>query len=990
MDGLLNPVSTISYKDAGEARENLLVEVAQSDSRVQKPAANSRSLVASSTPQDILEVLRNTPNHDSLMSALKLLSDENATFKVTDPSPLAAQIIHVLVSDVIPNYWHILGESRAAQHRKTHSSKTVDWDILVPLRSVPGLSAILLRLKELIQTCKEHKNKVGGPDVPANLDILLQLVTAILTEDDSVLKIWDTLGPTTPKQKALRHEFLGLFGSGKLLGICAEAEDIVNDGGKSTPRNFWIANGALYSEWLGSSITRWAKSLPVDSSDAWKCCGELLSKAFRLGNPEKVLREIVSSLLLQTDDKWFSFSSLIDSLPSLEQKNLLQTLLKLISKDYFSATVTSEDDSEWWKANAYPVSGAANLISRVISTEQRKEYIIDWLTGSSGAGIGDGIAIRRAVVVSISNSKNDLETVLEKSLQQFGDQLYIRHTPTLQQEVHAQVLLLSAGYIHRRAPLRLAILMRSGVHLNAVSNRLAASSPRARFLGMVVGEALSSLVDKADNKMDFKVDEMSTAEAKWFKSLVFVQDTIGSLDALKSKAIAETPKRKDKPKGSKGNPIPKPNVNRGTSKIVSIEEIEDDEEEGEESDDDGLVPYAKPDSDAEDSDEDPTLINRNKPTAPVYVRDLITYFRDIEDYDKQKLALATAPSLIRRKANFGTEVSSHAEELATLLVGLQDKYDMEDFADMRLQGMIAILVSQPQKMGPWFSKTFFDGDYSLSQRASVLTTIGLGARELGGFGSADTAIGKQSESFASKALPEKMQALYAPQAKQALSALESLSTDMTRTMIAPMATSLADRLTGPDILKVRTFSSRLEVESRRKKPVTNTLAALVSNSFFFPLTGRFFIHLKAYGSSRANVVFQPHLLSLFIKTLSLLLHFSGPSTLSLPQMTSEFWDLLLSLRMQAVGDIIVVESILFAFMTILEMNEDKRRLVEVHGRQLLETQQWVEGIFSRTGSGGSEEDMRIRTLAAAALVRIGECVEKYQALLMGDLASFRG
>jgi len=89
-----------------------------------------------------------------------------------------------------------------------------------------------------------------------------------------------------------------------------------------------------------------------------------------------------------------------------------------------------------------------------------------------------------------------------------------------------------------------------------------------------------------------------------------------------------------------------------------------------------------------------------------------------------------------------------------------------------------------------------------------------------------------------------------------------------------------------------------------------------------------------------------------------------------------------------VGDIVVMEGLLFSFMTILELNEDKRQLVEAHGRQMLETQEWVEGVFGRVGSGGSEEDERVRMLAAGVLVRIREVVEKYQALLMGDLTSF--
>jgi len=105
-------------------------------------------------------------------------------------------------------------------------------------------------------------------------------------------------------------------------------------------------------------------------------------------------------------------------------------------------------------------------------------------------------------------------------------------------------------------------------------------------------------------------------------------------------------------------------------------------------------------------------------------------------------------------------------------------------------------------------------------------------------------------------------------------------------------------------------------------------------------------------------------------------------------MTAEFWDLLLTLRARSIGDVSVLEALLFGFLTLLEVNEDKRSLVEAHGRHLLETQEWIEGVFGRVGAGGSEEDDRIRLLAAGCAVRIKEVVEKYQALLMGDFATF--
>ena len=105
-------------------------------------------------------------------------------------------------------------------------------------------------------------------------------------------------------------------------------------------------------------------------------------------------------------------------------------------------------------------------------------------------------------------------------------------------------------------------------------------------------------------------------------------------------------------------------------------------------------------------------------------------------------------------------------------------------------------------------------------------------------------------------------------------------------------------------------------------------------------------------------------------------------------MTSEYWELLLSLRTKSIGDIAVLEGVLFGFLTIMEVNEEKRGLVEEHGGKILETQEWVEGVFGRLGSGADGEGKRVRMLAAGVLVRIREVVEKYQALLMGDLARF--
>lgn len=534
---------------------------------------------------------------------------------------------------------------------------------------------------------------------------------------------------------------------------------------------------------------------------------------------------------------------------------------------------------------------------------------------------------------------------------------------------------MAAGHVSRISKLKLAMSIRSGPYLNAVSNHLSATTPRIRFLGMIVGEAISGLIEKEDKAMKFKIDELETPEALWYKSLVNIQDLCGSLEVLRNPVKTTTPTKNKATKAS-----PKIKAQQARSKIISIEEIEDDEEPP-----DNVVPYPKLDSDPEDSDEDATLVVRDKPRAPVYIRDLIAYLRDTESYDKQKLGLTTASNLIRRKTTFGTEVTAHAIELASLLVGLQNKYSIPDFQDHRLQSMLAIVLADPMTMAPWFITTFFNGDYSVSQRASILTVLSLSARELAGLFDQDksiTTVPPPASPFPSKTLPPRMHAIYAspPDTSQ----IDALSTSLYQSMVAPLAASAADKVTGPNILKVRTFSSRLSVESRRSKPKANILQKYIADSYFLPLTARFNAHLHSYGRNSSHVLFSSILLTSLLKTLSLIYHAAGPTTPTLPTLTSEFWELVIAVQYRALEDREIGQAVLIAYLTILDVNSerDTRSFVEAFGKRLNETQRWCNAYFEGLGRGSAEDD-RLRSLAAAVLVKIGEVVEGYQALLIG-------
>lgn len=162
-----------------------------------------------------------------------------------------------------------------------------------------------------------------------------------------------------------------------------------------------------------------------------------------------------------------------------------------------------------------------------------------------------------------------------------------------------------------------------------MSNRIGASSPRARFLGIVVGMAISELVDKPENRMKFELDNAEASEAKWFQGLTHVEDELGNLRDLEQAVRGQNKDNEAKiihelasgPRKYK-NLLSQKDLKGSNARIIEIIgpkiiEIEDGSE------DDDLVPYAKPDSDPEDDYDDPTMIQRNKPMAPVSVTYLL-------------------------------------------------------------------------------------------------------------------------------------------------------------------------------------------------------------------------------------------------------------------------------------------------------------------------------------------------------------------------------
>ncbi|KAF4998463.1 hypothetical protein FGRMN_3152 [Fusarium graminum] len=987
MDDLLTPVSTTYLKPRNDP-EPLFTEVKTTASQ-EKP----KEIGVITTVDDAIDALRNQPDYDSLISVLQFLGSHrtaSAGFSFSEPSPKNASVIHLLITEIAPNYWTLLLEGNIDGDVHDEATLPPDADLFLScLRSLTGLNAVITQIRGLVQEVRLGGKEQRRTDLSLNIGILLSVLSGILGADGAIPAIWNESTralANTALQRIQSQKLSSILTNGQIVSISAEALEII---GRDRIRDDiqWLGDGLQYSTWIGNSIVSWIVSSP--DADGMVFSSDLFQKSLSLQHSENLIKIAIDRLLLSKERSVLTFTQLAFSQPR-SSKRIINILLRHLAQKHLK-DLTLDDAPPDAK-----VSAVAGLVKElVLSDVTRRDILINWCASSSGAGLGDGIGIRRAVVAALSQDRDAITAVLEKCLTQFGDELYIRHSAILQQDVHTQVLLLAAGYVHRISPIKLTLLMRVGTYMTTISNRIGSTQSRAQFLGLVVGESLSALVDDGKKRLDFKMEQTQTEEAQQLKSLTKVSDTISSIDPILSNPETETmpQKRKsatlNKTAQKKTKQIKKPAITEAKPKAI-IEEINSSEDED-------LAPYSK-DSDQEDSDDDATLVQRNKPKPPVYIRDLVSYLRASESYDKQILALQTAPVLIRRKANYGSEVSFHADELAGLLVGIQDKFEIENFQDLRLQGMVALIVSQPKTMGPWFARTFFEGDYSLHQRTSVLISLGLSARELAGF---EVSQYQSSTSFPSKRLPEKMEQLYLDSSNDSRAlpssqlkalpsnALDNISQSLTSSFLAPLAAEAADTNTGPDVLKLQTFTARYKSKTKSKprvRAIPNTTAALLATSFFSPLTAHFQVALR----SAKPIILNHALLSLYLQTLGITIHAAGPSTLSLPQLTAELWDLLLGVRVHVSGDLGAMKGWLVVMASLLEVNGgDMRRLCENQGREVMETREWVAMVFEKTrGEDGGEEN-DVKMLAAGVLIRLGEAIEKYQALMMGDMIGFQ-
>jgi telomere length regulation protein len=237
---------------------------------------------------DALDALRSKPDFETLKCVLQYLDPDapsERSIHTNVPGPEVAKLVNILVGSVVPDYWAILDSRDGQQKTRTHPKERKA--LLRCLSGVSGLGALLVRLQTLVSLSKEGSRKTGIPETSQHIRDVLDIIANLLKSTKFVSRAWndlkDHLVDAPWKRNMVWKEFISIIGGGKLLSTAAEALDIVKASSKDIVQDYWIANGSLYSAWVGQNAARMALDLQEGDLDAWKAIVQLLSKSFGLG-----------------------------------------------------------------------------------------------------------------------------------------------------------------------------------------------------------------------------------------------------------------------------------------------------------------------------------------------------------------------------------------------------------------------------------------------------------------------------------------------------------------------------------------------------------------------------------------------------------------------------------------------------------------------------------------------------------------------------------
>lgn len=516
-----------------------------------------------------------------------------------------------------------------------------------------------------------------------------------------------------------------------------------------------------------------------------------------------------------------------------------------------------------------------------------------------------------------------------KLLANWGNLGRLEEEPIVRQEFRTHLLLCVCNQLSSHSA---QDLLKDSAFVSAISNRLTSLSNRVKSLGIYFADSLSRIAgtDPIFN-MSGEVLEVSFTTASISTSDIQL-DIEEAWEILQAPTIIEPSEDVD-------------NIGRALEPV----KINDADE-----------------SNMSEDEDDPTLANNKPVPAPIYIRDILQYLavdsKSHSAYEKQRMALQTAPTLLRQKLAFGSEVSFYAEELLTNITALTNQYEESDFESLKLNAMIAVVVSYPS-VATHLCQLLLTGDYSLQQRMCLLSSLSLACRELRGY--QDESVQKSFErtSFPSKMLPEGLHNQYLAMDASTYG-YSRIENTIQNQLMSEASEEAQDVIAGGKILRV---SSALRKKSKPQQDVViskdslNHFNKVVGKQFFFPLVAVW------YESQGIDIgPYTPVLVAHFIRTLSIILHTAYPAAVDIQDMAREYINLVTPVIQRiSTNELQVIESIVTGVMLVCEIFDETYLVVnfDTHLTILEHTiSSWWESLI----------DDRVKSLCAGFLLRISK------------------
>ena len=240
------------------------------------------------TPESALNSLSSQPSPSSLYQTLLYLYKttsvrQESGFNVLVPSAKAAQIIFVLVNDVLPSFWPVLGNATNSEEKRARRH------LIRVLRSSSGFGALLAKLKADIEEAKD-----GGKGKVEGLQLIIEVFAELLEGDEILSGLYrDVTKYETRPQRADMwwKEICSVIASGRIVSLIAEGDALLEEASTNLRQKSWIADASQYSAWLGRNLRH---VVDEPSEEAWslsrrKAMALPLKRGLTLGHPGKSL-----------------------------------------------------------------------------------------------------------------------------------------------------------------------------------------------------------------------------------------------------------------------------------------------------------------------------------------------------------------------------------------------------------------------------------------------------------------------------------------------------------------------------------------------------------------------------------------------------------------------------------------------------------------------------------------------------------------------------